>query len=287
MKYAWVNEHKASWPVGAICTALGISNSGYYASKVRAGKDTSVVRQQEQAALSTAIEQQAKRHKQRYGRPRMTDQLRKLGFAVNHKRVGKVMRAMGLQCQLRRKYKICTTDSLHDYAVAPNSLNRQFTQSAPNKAWVADITYIDTHEGWLFAALVMDLFSKKIVGWALDSQMPQALTQEALRVALLSRRPARGLVHHSDRGSQYAAHDYRDMTALCGMQTSMSRKGNCWDNAAMESANGTLKVECVNRQKYPTREQARCDVLEFIGYYNNDRAHSSLGFATPTEFERT
>ena len=152
--------------------------------------------------------------------------------------------------------------------------------------------YIPTGEGWLFAALVMDLFSKKIVGWALDSQMPQALTQEALRVALLSRQPARGLVHHSDRGSQYAAHDYRDMTALCGMQTSMSRKGNCWadlefcHNAAMESANGTLKVECVNRQKYQTREHARCDVLEFIGYYNHDRAHSSLGFQTPAAFEQ-
>lgn len=133
---------------------------------------------------------------------------------------------------------------------------------------------------------MLDLFSKRIVGWALDEQMPQELTTEALRVALLNRQPAPGLVHHSDRGSQYAAHDYRDITAVCGMLTSMSRKGNCWDNAAMESANGTLKVECVNRQRYETRQQARQDVLEFIGYYNHDRAHSSLGNLTPAEFER-
>jgi putative transposase len=191
-----------------------------------------------------------------------------------------------LQCKLRRKYKICTTDSKHSYSIAPNILQRRFTQEAPNKAWVADITYIHTTEGWLFAALVMDLFSKKIVGWALDAQMPQELTREALRVAVLARQPAPGLIHHSDRGSQYAAHDYRDITAVCGMLTSMSRRGNCWDNAAMESANGTLKVECVNRQKYASREQARHDVLEFIGYYNHDRAHSSLRMQTPAEFEQ-
>jgi putative transposase len=133
---------------------------------------------------------------------------------------------------------------------------------------------------------VMDLFSKKIVDWALDTHMAQDLTQEAPRAALLCRQPERGLIHHSDRGSQYAAHDYRHITDVCGMQTSMSRRANCWDNAAMESANGTLKVECVNRQKYATREQARHDVLEFIGYYNHERSHSALGYATPAAFEQ-
>lgn len=284
--YAWIDEHKSVWPVKAICSALGISKSGYYASKHRAASQSTQKRVKKKDELSAAIQQQSQRHKQRYGRPRMTDQLRKLGFAVNHKRVGKEMKRMDLQCKLRRRHKICTTDSKHGYGVALNILERRFTQEAPNKAWVADITCIHTAQGWLFAALVMDLFSKKIVGWALDDQMPQGLTQEALRVALLSRQPAPGLIHHSDRGSQYAAHDYRDITAVCGMQTSMSRKGNCWDNAAMESANGTLKVECVNRQRYETREQARHDVLEFIGYYNHDRAHSSLGMQTPVEFEQ-
>lgn len=287
MKYAWIEEHKAVWPISAMCRVLAVSKSGYYASKRRTSSAKAQFKAQEQAALCAAIQAQCKRHKQRYGRPRMTDQLRKLGFAVNHKRVGKAMKRMDLQCKLRRKFKICTTDSKHEYAVAPNSLDRQFTQDAPNKAWVADITYIHTNEGWLFAALVMDLFSKKIVGWALDKEMPQALTTEALRTALLHRKPARGLVHHSDRGSQYAAHDYRDITALCGMVTSMSRRGNCWDNAAMESVNGTLKVECVNRVRYETREQARHEVLEFIGYYNHDRAHSSLGNQTPVQFEQT
>jgi putative transposase len=284
--YAWIDEHKSVWPVSAMCTALGVSKSGYYASKCRANHQGVKQRAKQQDELSAAIRQQSQRHKQRYGRPRMTDQLKKLGFAVNHKRVGKEMKRMDLQCKLRRKYKICTTDSKHGYGIAPNILERRFTQVAPNKAWAADITYIHTNEGWLFAALVMDLFSKKIVGWALDHQMPQRLTQEALRVALLNRAPARGLIHHSDRGSQYAAHDYRDMAAVCGIISSMSRKGNCWDNAAMESANGTLKVECVNRQSYKTREQARHDVLEFIGYYNHDRAHSSLGMQTPVAFEQ-
>ncbi len=282
-----MDEHKLAWSVSAMCAALQVSKSGYYASKLRASSEAAQKRAKEQAELSTAIAQQSQRHKQRYGRPRMTAQLRKLGFAVNHKRVGKEMKRLDLQCKLRRKYKICTTDSKHGYGIAPNILERCFTQGAPNKAWVADITYVATGQGWLFVALVLDLFSKRIVGWALDEQMPQELTTEALRVALLNRQPAPGLIHHSDRGSQYAAHDYRDITAVCGMLTSMSRKGNCWDNAAMESANGTLKVECVNRQRYETRQQARQDVLEFIGYYNHDRAHSSLGNLTPVEFEQT
>jgi putative transposase len=286
VKYAWMDEHKSVWPLKAMCAALGMSKSGYYASKHRGQAEKAQQRAKQQGQLSAAIKQQSQRHKQRYGRPRMTDQLRKLGFAVNHKRVGKEMKRMDLQCKLRRKYKICTTDSKHGYGIAPNILERRFTQEAPNKAWAADITYIHTAEGWLFAALVMDLFSKRIVGWALDDQMPQELTREALRMALLARQPARGLIHHSDRGSQYAAHDYRDITAVCGMISSMSRKGNCWDNAAMESANGTLKVECVNRQKYATRSEARHSVLEFIGYYNHDRAHSSLGMQTPVEFEQ-
>jgi putative transposase len=284
--YAWMDEHKSIWPLKAMCAALGVSKSGYYASKHRGQGEKAQQRAKQQGQISAAIQQQSQRHKQRYGRPRMTDQLRKLGFAVNHKRVGKEMKRLGLQCKLRRKHKMCTTDSKHGYGVASNILERRFTQEAPNKAWAADITYIHTAQGWLFAALVMDLFSKRIVGWALDEQMPQGLTQEALRVAVLARQPAPGLIHHSDRGSQYAAHDYRDITAVCGMVSSMSRKGNCWDNAAMESANGTLKVECVNRQKYATREQARHDVLEFIGYYNHDRAHSSLGNQTPVEFEQ-
>jgi putative transposase len=284
--YAWMDQHKSVWPLKAMCAALGMSKSGYYASKHRAASQSTQKRVKQKDELSAAIQQQSQRHKQRYGRPRMTDQLKKLGFSVNHKRVGKEMKRMDLQCKLRRRHKICTTDSKHGYGIAPNILERRFTQEAPNKAWVADITYIHTAEGWLFAALVMDLFSKRIVGWALDAQMPQELTREALRVAVLARQPAPGLIHHSDRGSQYAAHDYRDITAVCGMLTSMSRRGNCWDNAAMESANGTLKVECVNRQKYETREQARHDVLEFIGYYNHDRAHSSLGNQTPAEFEQ-
>lgn len=187
MTYAWMDEHKVNWPVSTMCAALSLSTSGYYASKRRASSDGALRRAQEQDKLCQAIKQQSQHHKQRYGRPRMTDQLRKLGFKVNHKRVGNEMKRLDLQCKLRRKYKICTTDSKHGYGVAPNILERRFTQNAPNKAWVTDITYIHTSEGWLFAALVLDLFSKRIIGWALDEHMPQGLTQEALKVALLAR----------------------------------------------------------------------------------------------------
>lgn len=285
MKYAWIKEHKAQWSVGLMCEVLAVSSSGYYDYWTRR-KDTGVLAgEKKDAALVQAIEQLHKKHKGRYGTPRITDALHKQGMTVNHKKVAKVMKTEGLQCRLRKRFKICTTDSKHEYAIAPNGLNRAFAQEAPNKVWVADITYIHTLEGWLFCALVMDLFSRRIVGWALDSHMSQGLTQEALRVALGQRQPAKGLMHHSDRGSQYAANAYRDLLKARGIEVSMSRKGSCWDNAVMESGNAALKVECVNRETFHTREQATLAVVAYIGYYNTERAHSTLGYETPQQFE--
>lgn len=268
-----------------MCPLLNVCKSAYYAHHQRGQAQATKERLAKKQTLKDIINEQANVHKRRYGRARMTAALKALGLAVNHKRVGALMKQMDVQCNLRRKYKICTTDSKHSFAIAANTLNRQFEQTAPNRAWVADITYIHTREGWVYAALVMDLFSRKIVGWAIDDTMAQSLTIEALRAAIVRRNPQQGLLHHTDRGSQYCAHEYRDIQAVCGFVSSMSRKGNCWDNAAMESANGSLKVECVNRTVYDTKAKAKQEAIEYIGYYNNERIHTSLGNLTPVEYE--
>jgi len=285
VKYAWIKEHKAQWSVGLMCEVLAVSSSGYYDYWARRKESGALAGEKKDADLVRAIGRLQDKHKGRYGTPRITDALHKQGMTVNHKKVAKVMKREGLQCRLRKRFKICTTDSKHEYAIAPNGLNRAFAQDSPNKVWVADITYIHTLEGWLFCALVMDLFSRRIVGWALDSHMPQGLTQEALRVALGQRQPAKGLMHHSDRGSQYAATAYRELLKATGIEVSMSRRGNCWDNAVMESGNAALKVECVNRETFQTREQAKLAVVAYIGYYNTERSHSTLGYETPQQFE--
>ncbi len=239
------------------------------------------------ARIIEEIRRAQRRHRGRYGRRRMTPEIREaLGQAVNHKRIGRLMREHGLGSRKRRPFRVVTTDSRHAHPIASNVVQRDFTTTAPNQKWLADITYVRTDEGWLYLALVLDLFSRKIVGWAMSDSMPQELTIEALRVAIGGRDPGAGLVHHSDRGSQYAAGDYRKILAARGITVSMSRKGDCWDNAPMESVNGTVKVECVHGEHFATREQARRAILEFIGYYNAERRHSSLGYLTPVQFER-
>jgi len=195
------------------------------------------------------------------------------------------MRQDGLQG--RRKYrKVTTTDSKHDYPIAPNVLNREFRAAKPNEKWVADITYIPTEEGWLYLAGVLDLFSRKIVGWEMSNQINADLVENALRMALYQRQPGANLLHHSDRGSQYASHSIRNILAANHIQVSMSNKGDCYDNAVMESFFGTLKNEWVHHQKYQTRYQARTDLFSYIeGFYNTVRLHSTLGYLSPAEFE--
>jgi transposase InsO family protein len=283
VKYAWIEANRDSYNVALMCQLLGVSRSGWHAAQERAAS----ARAQADAQLLEEIRRRQRRHRGRYGRRRMTREVRGvLGEPVNEKRVGRLMRQNDLQSRKRRRFRVVTTDSKHAHAVAPNVLAREFTATAPDQKWVADLTYVPTAEGWLYLALILDLFSRKFVGWAMSESMPQELTLAALQMALGWRDPPAGLVHHSDRGSQYAAGDYRKVLAARGITVSMSRKGDCWDNAPMESANGTVKVECVHGARFKTRAEAAAAIVEYLGYYNTERIHSSLGYLTPSEFER-
>ena len=283
MRYAWIDKHRRTYSTTMMCELLSVSRSGFNAARVRAPSKRSL----EDEQLLRQIRHAQQKHRGRYGRRRMTAEISETqGRRVNHKRVARVMRQHGLQSHKRRRFRVVTTDSKHAHPVAPNVLERDFEATAPNRKWLADLTYVPTGEGWLYLALVLDLYARKLVGWAMSEAMPQELTLCALDVALGWRDPDAGLVHHSDRGSQYAAKDYRRKLAARGITVSMSRKGDCWDNAPMESLNGTLKVECVHDVHFQTREQARQAIVEYIGYYNTERRHSSLGNIAPAEFER-
>lgn len=283
MKYAWIEKHRQTYSTTMMCELLSVSRSGLNAARVRAPSKRSLDDEQ----LVKQIRHSQHKHRGRYGRRRMTPEVSEAqGRRVNQKRVDRLMRQHGLQSHKRRRFRVVTTDSKHAHPVAPNLLERDFEATAPNQKWLADLTYVPTGEGWLYLALVLDLYARKLVGWAMSETMPQELTLCALDVALGWRDPGDGLVHHSDRGSQYAAKDYRKKLAARGITASMSRKGDCWDNAPMESVNGTLKVECVRDAHFDTREQARQAIVEYIGYYNTERRHSSLGNITPAEFER-
>ncbi len=283
MKYAWIEAHRDSYSVTLMCQLLEVSRSGVHAARGRSAS----ARAQADAQLTDEIRRWQRKHRGRYGRRRMTREVRAaLDQPVNEKRVGRLMRQHDLQSRKRRRFRVVTTDSRHGHAVAPNVLARQFVATAPNQKWLADITYMPTGEGWLYLALVLDLYSRKFVGWAMSESMPQELTLAALQMALGWRDPPAGLLHHSDRGSQYAAGDYRKVLAARGITVSMSRKADCWDNAPMESANGTVKVECVHGMHFKTRAEAAEALVEYFGYYNTERMHSSLGYLTPSEFER-
>jgi putative transposase len=283
VKYAWIEKHRGIYVTTMMCELLSVSRSGLNAARARQASKRACEDQQ----LVEQIRAGQSKHRGRYGRRRMTPEISQArGQAVNEKRIGRLMREHGLQSHKRRRFRVVTTDSKHAHPVAPNVLERDFAAAAPNRKWLADMTYVPTGEGWLYLALVLDLYARKLVGWAMSATMPQELTLCALDVALGWRDPDAGLVHHSDRGSQYAAHDYRNKLEARGITVSMSRKGDCWDNAPMESVNGTLKVECVHDVHFETREQAEQAIVEYIGYYNTERRHSALGNVTPAEFER-
>jgi len=223
--------------------------------------------------------------KSRYGSPRIVEELRARGYVISRKRVERLMRADGLQAKHSRKFRV-TTDSKHEHPVADNTLAREFEVDVANARWVADITFVWTNQGWLYLAVVMDLFSRRIVGWQMSNRIKRQLVIGALQMALKGRRPESGLLHHSDRGSQYASHDYREMLEEAGCVCSMSRKGNCWDNAPVESFFATLKRELVHDRRFQTREQARSEIFEFIEvWYNRKRRHSTLGYMSPAEYE--
>jgi len=282
MKYGFIREHAAEYPVRRQCRALGVAESGYYVW--RQGQVSQ--RQQADAQLLDEIQAIYRRNRCLYGSPRIHAELKKQGWHCGRKRVARLMRHAHLRSVRRGRRRFQTTDSKHSHPVVTNVLDRQFEAQQPNQKWVADITYIPTQAGWLYLAAVLDLFSRRIVGWAMSAQCDAALTQKALHMALSQRQPTGDLLHHSDRGSQYAAHAYQALLAQHRITVSMSRKGNCYDNAAMETFFRTLKAECVDLHVFRSRTHARSVIFEFLEvYYNRQRLHSTLGYCTPAAFE--
>jgi transposase InsO family protein len=282
VRFAFIEDHRQEFPVDLMCQVLQVSRSGYYAWRRRPPS----ARQQRQAELDQRIQQAYRAGRGAYGSPRVYRELLADGAACCENTVAKRMKVQGLRAKTQRRFVVHTTDSQHHHPVAENRLDREFRQAAPDQAWAADITYIPTQEGWLYLAAVIDLCSRKIVGWATADHLRADLTSQALGMALLHRQPPPGLLHHSDRGVQYACDDYQDLLQRHGLQCSMSRTGNCYDNAVMESFFGTLKTELVYHENYPTRAAAHQSLFEYIEvFYNRQRRHSTLGYVSPAEFE--
>jgi putative transposase len=281
--FRFIADHAEEWPVAWMCAALEVSVSGYHAWVTRPDSPTGTWRQE----LVAAIEGVHGDVKQRYGSPRMTAALKAQGYECSENTVAELMREHGIRAKAPKRF-VRTTDSNHRLPVAENVLDREFEPDGPNHVWCADITYIPTCEGWLYLAVVEDLFSRMIVGWSMDQTMESRLVVDALAMALARRRPGAGLLAHSDRGSQYASEHYQRVLGEEGIVCSMSGVGQCWDNAPMESFFGRLKCEIAPGAMFATRDQARAEIFEYLEvFYNRVRLHSSLGFLSPDEFERT
>jgi transposase InsO family protein len=282
MKFAWIKAHQGQFPVTPMCRALSVSRSGFYAWLERPPSARAV----RQTALVAQIDAVHRGSRQIYGSPRVHRELLEQGERVSENTVSRLMRLNRIRSKIARRFVPHTTDANHPYPVAENLLNRDFAAVAPNRKWVTDITYVETREGWLYVAAVLDLFSRKIVGWSMAEHMRTDLVADALKMALLRRKPHAGLLHHSDRGVQYASAGYQDLLAQNKCVCSMSRSGNCYDNAAMESFWGTLKTELVYRQVFASRAQAQTAIFEYIEvFYNRKRTHSSLNYKSPEAFE--
>lgn len=266
-----------------MCRVLGVSRSGFYAWR-RRGRSA---RAEENRLLLARIRALHAKSRRTYGSPRLHRELRRQGFCCGRHRVARLMRQEGIRAKQVRRFRP-TTNSNHTLPVAPNVLAREFTSTQINCKWVADITYVPTHEGWLYLGAVLDLASRRIVGHAMQERMTGSLVTRALSMALLRRRPESGLLVHSDRGSQYAGGEYQRLLARHGLRCSMSRRGDCYDNAPMESFFATLKKELIHHNQYRTRAQARRAIFEYIEcFYNNERLHSLLGYLSPAEYERS
>jgi len=274
VRYAFIAAHAIEFSIVLMCRVLRVSRGGYYAWRGRPVSKRDI----RNKCLVVRIRSAFEKSRKTYGSPRVHRQLVSEGEICSRGRVERLMSANGIRAKVRRKF-VATTDSRHDLPVADNVLGREFSVEEPDRVWVSDITYIPTDEGWLYMAGVLDLCSRSAVGWSMSDSLGRQLVIDALEMAYRRRKPGRGLIHHSDRGSQYASDDYR-------MRMSMSRKGDCWDNAVMESFFGTLKKELVHHRRYRTREEARRDIFEFIEvFYNRERLHSSLGYLPPVEYE--
>ena len=282
MRFRFIEDRRADYPVAIMCSALNVSPAGYYAWRSRPESRRSVANRD----LLSDIEQVHRDNRGRYGSPRIHAELRAQGRGASRGRIERLMHRHGIRAIMARPHRVRTTDSRHDLPIAPNLLERNFTAAAPNQIWLADITYIETDQGWLYLAAVMDLHSRRIVGWAMRDHLRTELPLEALTMAIQIRRPAEGLTHHSDRGVQYASGDYRTTLHAAGFRASMSRKADCYDNAPMESFFHTLKTELVHHRQYATRAEAQRDIFAYIeGFYNRTRRHSAIGYISPIAME--
>ena len=283
MKFRFISDHKGQWPVRTLCRVLGVSPAGYYAWRSRPESTRAVVNRE----LLEHVQRLYAQHRGHYGSPGLHAALRAEGRGVSRGRVERLMRQHGIRATASRRFRPVTTDSRHGLPVAPNLLEQRFVASAPNQVWLADITYVPTGEGWLYLAAVLDLATRKVVGWAMRDHLRSELATAALLMAIQRQRPAPGLTHHSDRGGQYASGEYQKILQQAEMKGSMSRTGNCYDNAPMESFFHTLKVELVHQRRWATRDEARRDLFAYLeGYYNRQRIHSALGYLTPDQAER-
>ena len=281
MRFAFIHAEKAEFPVAALCRVLGVTRQGYYAYAAREPGP----RATGEAALEVSVREVFEASRGTYGSPRVRAQLQRDGVRTSKRRVERLMRGLGLVARRPRRF-VSTTRADGTHRVEPNLLRRDFNASQPNERWVTDITYVQTDEGWTYLAVILDLYSRAVVGWALDAAMPTKLVLRALDMAVKRRRPQPGLLHHSDRGCRYTSAEYRTELAALGIEVSMSRKGNCWDNAVAESFFATLKTELIHTRRWPSRNELRSAVFEYVeSFYNRRRLHSSLGYRTPAEVE--
>jgi len=271
-----------AYPVTVLCAVMRVSRSGFYDYLVRYQTDR---HRPEETALRNRIKEVFTESRASYGSRRIMKQLRAEDYAIGRYKVRRIMRQMDLKAKTPKRFKL-TTDSRHDFPVVANKLQRNFDVDTPNTVWTADITYVWTFAGWLYLAIVMDLYSRQIVGWTMNKRMKKQLVLDALAMAYWQRKPARGLTHHSDRGSQYACHDYRRRLETYGMEASMSRKGDCWDNAPTERFFRSLKSERLTACRFATRKEAEKEILDYITFYNSIRLHSTLGYLSPMAYEK-
>jgi transposase InsO family protein len=285
MKYAWIQNNRRRWPVSLACEVLAVSPSGYHRHHRRSRQAQRGPRNIGNDALLVHIKAIHAEAKGEYGWPRVWRELLARGIRVGKERVRKLMQLHGIRARSKRKYK-ATTDSQHNLPVARNLLQRNFTPAAPDCAYSSDITCIATDEGWLYVVVVMDLFSRQVVGWSMKPHMKAELVLEAMSMVWFRRRPEPMAIVHSDRGSQYCSHEFEQALRGWGLRSSMSRKGNCWDNAPTESLWGSLKVARVHGRRFESRRQAMDEVIDWLSFYNHRRLHSTLGYVSPMQFER-
>ncbi len=281
MKFQFIQTHRHEFRIRIMCAVLGVSPAGFYAWEKRPESE----RSKTDLRILTKIKEKFKTSRETYGYRRIQSDLVDDGELCGKNRVARIMKSNQIRPKTRRKFKV-TTDSKHNKPIHENHLNREFDASNPNQRWTTDITYISTKEGWLYLAVIMDLCSRKIIGWSMSDRMKEALVIDALKMALFRRKIHSGLLIHSDRGSQYASDCFQALLRANNIDCSMSRKGNCWDNAAMESFFHTLKTECVYHENYATREEAKKSIFDYIEiFYNRLRKHSFLGYQSPEQFE--